>query len=62
MKKKTKDDIYHDRADGYQSIVHAPRFFNIARLESQLKAAASHAKAHSVQIDMIIKCCTVFCF
>ena len=52
-------ETYQDRTNRNQTIVQAPGVRNIACLESQLKAATSHSKAHRVKINVIREGCTI---
>jgi hypothetical protein len=42
-----------NRANGNETVVQPPGIGDVAGLESQLEATASHTKAHSIKIDMV---------
>jgi hypothetical protein len=50
---------YHDRPDGDKSVIHPTRVLDVATLESQLKTATAHAKAHRIHINVVNESGTV---
>jgi len=51
----------HDWGNWYKRIVNPSGFFDTTRLESDLKAAASHAKAHRIHVDVILQSSAILC-
>jgi len=50
----------HDWGDRYKRIVNPPGFLDTASLESDLKTATSHSKAHRIHVDVVLQSSAIF--